>query len=215
MPVACSFRRSIRALPPPIPVSTPSIPRGLRCHVPKKRAAGINSRKKSVANHSPVSIYEQRFVIKSQAAPNPMRTFLIAFLVLWNCGTQGADIHQAIWDGDFAKVKAMLKENPDLAGSRDENGSMPLHAAAFTGQTNMVELLLSYKADVNAKNRYGYAPLRDAAAKGQVGRPLYCWRITRTLNAGDNAGVTALHVAAEEGQTEVARLLLEHKAKPM
>jgi ankyrin repeat protein len=39
-------------------------------------------------------------------------------------------IHDAAGDGDLAKVKALLKDNPALAFSKDNNSQTPLHWAA-------------------------------------------------------------------------------------
>ena len=60
------------------------------------------------------------------------------------------------------KVKALLKENPDLVFSIDKDGSTPLHCAAFYGHKDVAELLLVNKADVNAMAAEGMTPLRLA-----------------------------------------------------
>ena len=42
----------------------------------------------------------------------------------------------------------------------------PLHAAALTGQTEAVELLIDKGADLNAENENGVTPLQMAAQQG-------------------------------------------------
>ena len=46
--------------------------------------------------------------------------------------------------GDLEKVKALLKDNPDLVSSKDTNGWMPLHAAAIDGHKDVAELLCQH-----------------------------------------------------------------------
>jgi len=58
--------------------------------------------------------------------------------------------------GDFGKARDLLKCNPNLAICKDEKlDCTPLHMAADAGHKGATELLLSNKADVNAKNNDG------------------------------------------------------------
>ncbi len=67
---------------------------------------------------------------------------------------------------DLAKVKALLKENPDLVFSQNEVGWTPLHVAAALGHKDVAELLLGNGADVNAQDKKGRTPLDGAAKNG-------------------------------------------------
>jgi len=68
-------------------------------------------------------------------------------------------------EGDLEKVKALLKDDPDLVFVKDDkpgstdNGWTPLHYAAFRGHKDVVELLLANKAPVNAMDEQGGTPL--------------------------------------------------------
>ncbi|CAF1456570.1 unnamed protein product, partial [Rotaria sordida] len=44
----------------------------------------------------------------------------------------------------------------------DKSESTPLHGAVYNGHVSTVDLLLSYGADVNIKNKYGSTPIDDA-----------------------------------------------------
>src|SRR6516225_6857823 len=68
--------------------------------------------------------------------------------------------------GDLGKVKALLKDNPDLVFSKDDQGMTPLHWVAQLGCKDAAELLLASKAEVNAKNNDGWTPLLEAAFWG-------------------------------------------------
>ena len=60
----------------------------------------------------------------------------------------------------------MLKGNPDLVFSKHDDGTTPLHVAAVYGHKNVAELLLTNKADANAKDDFGNTPLCYAVDKG-------------------------------------------------
>ena len=79
--------------------------------------------------------------------------------------TGSGEILEAAKSGDLAKVKALLKGNPDLVLSKDTNGMTPLHFSA-QGHKDVAELLLASKAEVNAKDKTGSTPLHHAANLG-------------------------------------------------
>ncbi|KAI0281936.1 ankyrin repeat protein, partial [Russula aff. rugulosa BPL654] len=78
-------------------------------------------------------------------------------------------------------------------------GNTPLHSAACR-DLEMVEVLLEYGVDVNAQNSYCRTPLSFAAGAG------------RRSKYTDSSGFTPLHDASEDGNIEIARVLLEHGA---
>ena len=88
--------------------------------------------------------------------------FALAFSRLAFCG----EIHDAVIQGDLAKVRTLLKDNPDLVTSVDNNGYTPLYWAALQGRKEVAELLLANKAEVNTKDNNGETPLFRAALQG-------------------------------------------------
>ncbi len=89
---------------------------------------------------------------------------IIAFMVLTACWAfgQSAEIHKAAYNGDFVKVRELLKKgvNPD---ERDLFGWTALHAAMFQKNMEIVKLLLESQFDANAVGpQNGYIPLHDA-----------------------------------------------------
>ena len=100
-------------------------------------------------------------------------------------------------------------------------GTTPLHLTADRGHTEVVELLISKGADVNAKMKDGWTPLHSAARYGRKGHRH--WEITELLiangadvnaitNQGEHFHVkypwTPLHIAAINGHKEIAELLI-------
>ena len=77
-----------------------------------------------------------------------------------------SEIHAAARDGNLVKVTALLKGNPDLVSSKDNNGDTPLHWAALNGHKDVAELLLANNGDVNAKDNGHRTPLHYAEGGG-------------------------------------------------
>lgn len=77
----------------------------------------------------------------------------------------GAGITMTIFEaariGDTKRVEQMLKKNPELINSRDISWEdfTPLLHATDTKSVDMVELLLSKGADINAHDTCGHTPL--------------------------------------------------------
>ena len=96
-----------------------------------------------------------------------LRLATVMLVVLaWSSSAFCGEIHDAAQDGALRKVKALLKDDPDLVFSRDRGGMTPLHWAEQEGHKDMAELLLANKAEVNAKDKNGWTPLHYAAAYG-------------------------------------------------
>lgn len=87
--------------------------------------------------------------------------FMLLFTTLLCHPVFCGEIHDAAKRGELAKVKGLLKDNPDLVFSKDTNGVTPLFFAAGLGHLDVVALLLANKADVNAFNK-GSTPLHAA-----------------------------------------------------
>jgi ankyrin repeat protein len=121
-------------------------------------------------------------------------------------------IHDAAMQGDLAKVKALLKEDPDLVAGEYNNGMTPLHRAAEFNHKDVVELLLASKADVNAKDDNGRTPLNIAAQEGHKDEVELLLANRANVNANAQNGWTPLHWAVEKGNKDMAELLLANKA---
>ncbi|MDB6063834.1 MAG: Ankyrin repeat-like protein [Pedosphaera sp.] len=150
---------------------------------------------------------------------------------------------------EVERIKALIKDSPDLINAKDELGRPPLCNAASKGWTeaakfllenkaniearahdqtplmmsveagkpDMVDLLLSKRADVNATcPDTTHAPGRTALhAAARAGRKTIAEALLAhgaNVNAKDSNGSTPLHLAAQAGYKAVAELLLAHKA---
>ena len=144
------------------------------------------------------------------------------------------DIYAAASLGDLAKVQAYVNANPEIVHQRGPGGTTPLH---FATTAEVASFLLQHKADANARDNRGRTPLTWAAGYAEVVETLIAngaeiEDIFMAAAIGDVARVnqlleqdpsllhkhkdprkgTPLHVAADKGQLEVARILVERGA---
>jgi uncharacterized protein len=129
-----------------------------------------------------------------------------------------SELAGAIERGDFDDVEALVTSEPELANALFAEGSTPLHLATLCNHKEIVRLLISNGADVNAKDDNGYTPLFGAVFDYEAGdrREVVQLLITRgaDVNATDTDGLTPLHNAAMNGKKEIIELLLANKADP-
>ena len=98
---------------------------------------------------------------------------------------------------------------------RDDEMRTPLHSAAYFGNLEVLQKLIEYDADVNAKDRRRRTPFYYAS-QGVYPKDSSVHRLLLELGADVNAraidGSTPLHNASRFGNSEVVRVLLERGA---
>ena len=102
-------------------------------------------------------------------------------------------LDRAIWNRDVETVKILLAHHANTA-IRNTYSMTPLHAAAETGNAEVVKMLLSAGADVNAEQLAFSLP----CGSGEEDTP---------------QRNTPLHFAAASGNPETIKLLLDDGAK--
>jgi hypothetical protein len=140
-------------------------------------------------------------------------------------GTRTTLLHIAAAKGHANAVAALLgpphkdgRPNPDgLAhvNAQNEQGCTALVAAVMAASSvsaevlkNVVSVLISAGADVNALGSYGVSALQIAAADGHVGVVQSLLGAGAAVNAAWDGGATALLLAAQRGHLEVCELLI-------
>jgi hypothetical protein len=125
-------------------------------------------------------------------------------------------IHDAARAGDLAKVQALVKADPALVSSKDDQyGQTPLQVAAFNDRKEIVEFLLANKADVNAKAKNGSTALHLAAAKGNQDIVDVLVANKADVNATDNEGWSPVHSAITWNHKEIEDLLTKDGGKDL
>jgi ankyrin repeat protein len=121
-------------------------------------------------------------------------------------------LHIAAEAGETHRVQQLLAAGADVDAQvrSDENrnsdwGNTPLHLAALNGHEEVVRLLVSRRANVNAASDRGATPLHLAVEHPQVMRQLLA--AGANVNARDAQGRTPLHWAAMGGAYDAVALL--------
>lgn len=119
--------------------------------------------------------------------------------------------------GDMEKVREVLERSDPAwraADSCDANGQSLLHLAITRSRADLVQLILEFGADVEAKSRTGRSPLETAAAAGEalIAELLLARGASTERSAGSPLG--PIHLSAAAGHTELLRLLLLKGAAP-
>jgi uncharacterized protein len=150
-----------------------------------------------------------------------------------------AELFAAIRAGDAAAVGALLDAQPALATAKNEQGQSPVLAAAYSGRTEIRDLLIArgpalefHEAAAsgrldrvkelvkkNAKQAKGYSPdgfpvFALAAVFGHLPVVRYLFEKGANVNAAatNGTGYTALTGAVTSGHQEIAAWLLENGA---
>jgi len=157
----------------------------------------------------------------------------IAAVVLVGCGESQQSVervkqHQRQWSeedralfaaADAGNIEAVKQH---LAAGTDVNaknilrlGRTPLHQAAWDGHKEIVELLITNSANVDALDRYRETPLHAAADEGhkEIAELLIAngADVDGKYNTNYNTK-TPLHYAAGEGHKEIIELLIANGA---
>jgi ankyrin repeat protein len=77
------------------------------------------------------------------------------------------DLWAAACAGSLERVRYLLDTRPGLRTKRGPDGISPLHAAAATGQTAVIEYLLGLGVSVNVQDYARRTPLEIACSRGQ------------------------------------------------
>nr|XP_043635159.1 protein VAPYRIN-like [Erigeron canadensis] len=114
-------------------------------------------------------------------------------------------------DGSMDEIRDVLeKSDPSwrAVDSIDEEGQTLLHLAISQSRADLVQLLLEFEPDIEARNRLGSTPLEAAVASGEglIVELLLAHRASTERSESSTWG--PIHLAAGGGHMDVLRLLL-------
>jgi len=125
----------------------------------------------------------------------------------------GTALMYAVSAGEAELIRLLLERGAD-PNAKARIGWTPMLVAAAKGRDEAVRLLLEGGADPMTPDAYGWTPLMRAVSGGYldaVDALLACGRID--LQAREESGATALHIAAGRGYANIVRRLLEAGAE--
>jgi ankyrin repeat protein/L-ascorbate metabolism protein UlaG (beta-lactamase superfamily) len=126
------------------------------------------------------------------------------------CARAG-EIHDAITEGNRARVEALLRTDPSQARSPNGNATrdLPLHTAATAGQVEIAKLLLDAGADVDGLDSDGSTPLHCAAVSRKPEMVRFLLSRGADVNRRDRNGAYSLSFAASGGDSACTRMVLD------
>ncbi|MBO7332648.1 MAG: ankyrin repeat domain-containing protein, partial [Alphaproteobacteria bacterium] len=111
-----------------------------------------------------------------------------------------------MFETSFQQAQAILSEYPEYlnAKSTDGHGVTPLMCAVNKGNEAMIDLLLSYRADINKTNDFGETPVMYAARNGNADLVKKMARnganlLIKAQEGSDYAGKTILQIMEDNG----------------
>ena len=141
---------------------------------------------------------------------------------LSNTETANKALLEAAGKGDSEAVKQHLAAGANVNVKCAWYGRTPLHIATWSGQEQIVQLLIEKGASVNAKDKGGWTPLYCAVESGYKNIVELLISNGAYVNATGGvekesfpreSGFTALHKAAAVGHMEISQLLIAKGAK--
>uniref|UniRef100_A0A7N4NGK8 E3 ubiquitin-protein ligase MIB2 n=1 Tax=Sarcophilus harrisii TaxID=9305 RepID=A0A7N4NGK8_SARHA len=117
-----------------------------------------------------------------------------------NC--QGFNLlHHAALKGNVLAVRRILVRARQLADTKKDDGFTALHLAALNNHREVAEILIKEgRCDVNLRNNRHQLPLHLAVTQAHVALLLLLVSAGSDVNAEDEAGDTAMHIALEKHQ---------------
>ncbi|XP_070624474.1 E3 ubiquitin-protein ligase MIB2 isoform X4 [Bos indicus] len=110
-------------------------------------------------------------------------------------------LHHASLKGHTLAVRRILARARQLVDAKKEDGFTALHLAAFNNHGEVAQVLIQEgHCDVNARNRKLQSPLHLAVQQAHVGLVPLLVDAGCSVNAEDEEGDTALHVALQRHQ---------------
>jgi hypothetical protein len=125
---------------------------------------------------------------------------------------EAVSLYYAVRLGFRDLAEHLIAEHPEHVSARGGYRVTPIHAAAATGQADILSLLIQHGADVNGQGDFGETPLFSAGRNGRFEDVKILLNHGADIDARNELNNTALIYVIISGDIEFARMLLEHGA---
>jgi lysophospholipase len=123
-------------------------------------------------------------------------------------------MHLACSNGCLRAVEALLGYGADV-GATDHTGHSPIYYACRGNHVQIVRCLARLSARLTFESDTEGCAIFCRLVREAAADKLETWALGGAdFNVQDCAGVTPLHIAADEGNLVIARLLIQHGATP-
>ena len=137
-------------------------------------------------------------------------SLMLMLLLACTIKLSSQEIFDAVGEGDLAKIKELVKKNPELVNAKNSNQNTPLHIAAESDNEVIAEYLIEKGADLTAMNGSKFTPLMVA---GLSAAKLLIEKGADINFISPNGNSTALVWAMLFEKKDVAEYFLELGAK--
>ncbi|XP_062412617.1 CARD- and ANK-domain containing inflammasome adapter protein [Sardina pilchardus] len=120
-------------------------------------------------------------------------------------------IFAAVTSGDLSLLAELL-EGRDVNAVRQDSDCL-LHVAAEHGQLSVLEFLLQNGAKLDTRDQQGRTALHRAASRGQAAAAMALVMAGADIYTRDNASNTPLHLAARNGHQDTVQALVEEEGR--
>ena len=137
------------------------------------------------------------------------------FLMGCSSNSSTVSLHDAAWNGNVDEIQKQLEEGADVNTKRDQTTLG--HIAALKKNKGMMKLLIANGLDLNATDKNGAMPLHVAVPMGDMDMVELLLKekiqLNHQIEFGKYKGKTALNMAYDFKQNEIAEMLKENGAK--
>lgn len=124
------------------------------------------------------------------------------------------EFFRSVTDGTVEIVREGLRQHPEWANAELFSGIRPVYRATVLGREEIVAVLISAGADVNATTERGTLALHAAAQNGHEKIFDRLIAAGAKVDRANDTGQTPLHLAVRYNHPQLTRKLLEQGADP-
>lgn len=130
------------------------------------------------------------------------------------------DLNIAVMEGNINDIKFLVENRVSINSRNSSIDTTPLHIATARGKEDVVRLIVSTNANIDAPNIYGNSSLQCAVQNEHLNMVKFLVNAKADINSRNNDGDTALHNAVKkiykidniDNLTEIVEFLINSNA---